>query len=204
MKTRAIKRYMRLAYFIGTDDNPCYSRKIGAVITTEDGSRILGTGYNGPPPGTPHTVELNYVTEFLYPKLTDEDKRSLVSQFEASYYKLRGNELSDYNLYMLLRDNPQCPRKLLDIPSGQRNNLCTCGHAERHAVTNAACDLRNAVMFCWCGVPCAQCADTIIQSGIKTVHCLNEGEYDQGVKWLFKQANVTIYEHDKLDFLKDG
>ncbi len=202
MKPRAIRRYMRLAHFIGTDDNPCYSRQIGAVITTPDGWRILGTGYNGPPPGTPHTTHLNYVCNFLWPKLTDEDKALLKPQFEEKYYSV--NELSDYNVYMLLKDNPQCPRKLLNIPSGQRSNLCTCGHAERHAVTNAACDLRGAVMFCWCGIPCAQCADSIIQAGIKTLHCLNDGEYDRGVKWLLQQANIIIYEHDRSEFFDES
>lgn len=195
MKQRAIRRYMRLARFIGQDDNPCYSRQIGAVITTADGTRILGTGYNGPPPGTPHTDSLAYLADFFWPKLTPEDKEVVKAELELRYGAM-GKTLSLETFLEHAVGAKECPRNYLNAQSGERSDFCTCGHAERHAITNAACDLRNSIMFCWCGVPCLQCADAIIQAGIKTVHCLIGEEYHQGTLWLFQQAGVAVVCHD--------
>lgn len=194
MKEKFVKKYMRLAKFIGEDQNPCYSRQIGAVITTADGRRVLGTGYNGPAPGTPHTDSVDYLENFFWPKLTDSDLRSL--QYALLRPSDYGNfELLKRNFIQEYKDKKICPRRLVGAESGERSDLCTCGHAERHAVTNAACDLKGTVMFCWCPVPCLQCADTIIQAGISTVHCLQGPEYQHGSRWLFNRGGVTLVEH---------
>ena len=186
---------MRLAKFIGEDDNPCYSRQIGAVITTEDGRRILGTGYNGPPPGTPHTDSIEYLEQFFWPLLT-------VGEVDYLRYKYGLKYATAKEEFIQLAANKKlCPRRYLNHGAGVRNELCTCGHAERHAITNAATDLKRAIMFCWCGTPCLQCADAIIQAGIKTVHCLNTGEYHKGTNWLFAQAGVKIIQHDEEYFI---
>lgn len=194
MKQRAINRYMRLARFVGEDDNPCYSRQIGAVITTADGGRILGTGYNGPPPGTPHTDSVEYLKEFFWPKLTSSEVSYLIWKHNLDPTVARDAFVD------IAANKGICPRKYLACKSGQRNDLCTCGHAERHAITNAATDLNGSVMFCWCGVPCLPCADAIIQAGIKIVHCLNEGEYHAGSRWLFNKAGVEVIEHASDEF----
>lgn len=96
----------------------------------------------------------------------------------------------------------QCPRRLVGAPSGMRTELCSCGHAERHAITNAARQLSGHVMFCWCGVPCLQCTDAIIQAMIKTVHVLKwNTDYSKMSRWLFAKANVEIIEHNEGDLL---
>lgn len=56
-----ILRPTRDEYFMSilravADRSTCARRKVGAIITTEDG-RILATGYNGPPRGFPHCIE---------------------------------------------------------------------------------------------------------------------------------------------------
>ncbi len=200
MNERKVRRYMRLAKFIGEDDNPCFSRQIGAVITTADGRRILGTGYNGPPPGTPHTDDYDYITDFLWLQLTEEDKQFLRDQASKNGVLRYDCQFDGHTVWLLLKNKKICPRRYLGIPSGERTTLCTCGHAERHAITNAACDLIGAVMFCWCSIPCLQCADAIIQSGIKLVHCLNGEEYNKGTSWLFEKAGVKIRQHAETNF----
>ena len=55
-------------------------------------------------------------------------------------------------------------------------------------------------MFCWCGVPCIQCTGSIINAGIKEVHCLKEKDYQSSARWLFKHANTKLLEHDLSTF----
>lgn len=194
MKDKFIKKYMRMAHFIANDQNPCYSRKVGAVITTATGSRVLGTGYNGPPPGTPHTDSLEYLRDFFWPALTASEKgKALV----ATPVKNRGPNLRPYapDLNDFLKHyvgKKVCPRKILNCGPGEASHLCTCGHAERHAITNAACDLVDARLFLWETVPCLQCCDAIIQAGINMVYCLDRPEYQKGSTWLLQQGGVKI------------
>lgn len=210
---RWIIKYMRIAKEIGTFDNPCPSRQIGAVIVAFEGntSRIVGTGYNGPPPKTPHTTSEKYLREFFWPQLTESERNSLASivlniddlrQRRVTLDLGIGND-NDLLLDEFVKkyvDSNICPRRLVGAKSGQRNELCSCGHAERHAITNAGCPLNGTVMFCWCGVPCLQCTDSIIQAGICEVHCLIAQDYHTMSRWLFKQAHVEVFEHDQAKF----
>lgn len=202
---RFVKKYMRLARFIGEDDNPCYSRKIGAVITTSNGSRILGTGYNGPPPSTPHTDSAEYLRDYFWPQLTLDEKDSLrldvLSTDEYPMYSVMENGLYIRDRFVRKYTGCGiCPRRLVAAKSGQRTELCSCGHAERHAITNAACDLTGSVMFCWCTIPCLQCCDAIIQARISVVHCLEEELYHEKSEWLLIAGNVTLIRHDPKEF----
>jgi deoxycytidylate deaminase len=185
MKTRYIKKYMRLAKFIGEDQNPCYSRHIGAVVTTSDGRRILGTGYNGPPPGTPHTDSAVYLREFFWPSLSD---------MQREHIALHCNIFTVDELVYFHTNSRRCPRKLLAAGPGELSHLCTCGHAERHAITNAACDLLGARMFLWESAPCLQCCDAIIQAGIKVIYCLDRPLYHDKSPWLLEHGGVQLIQ----------
>ena len=197
MKEKFIKKYMRIARHIGFDQNPCYSRKIGVVIVDPILNKIIGTGYNGPPPGTPHCDSTIFLNEYFWPQLTESEKESFRLEFgmlkEALDSVIRDKFVEEY------ADCGVCPRRLIKAKSGERSNLCSCGHAERHAITNASCSLHNAMMFAWCGVPCLQCSDSIIHSGIKTVHCLSEIYHDQS-EWLLDKGGVKIIKHSEDDF----
>lgn len=187
-----VKKYMRIAKVVGEDQNPCYSRHIGVVIVSPVSNRILGTGYNGPAPKTPHCDSEEYLRTFFWPKLSVLEKAALTEKY---------NLISDddfgagYEFAGKAAECKTCPRRLIDAPSGERSELCSCGHAERHAITNAACELAGASMFCWCGVPCIQCTDSIIQAGIKEVYALEVSgpDYHQGCRWLFEKAGVQLY-----------
>lgn len=196
MKPKFINKFMRIAREVGTYENPCYSRKIGAVIV-DDRNRILGTGYNGPAAGTPHTDEYKYLQDFFWPQLTDEEKlhvQGLLDMVGAEEASLREAFCDTYD------GCKTCPRRLVNAASGQRTELCSCGHAERHAITNAACELSGCVMVCWCGIPCIQCTDAIIQAGIVEVHCLEDADYHSVSKWLLRWGEVKIFEYPKERF----
>lgn len=186
MKEKFVRKYIRLAKHIGEDQNPCYSRKIGAVITTGDGRRILGTGYNGPPPGTPHCDSSDFLEHFWWPQLTDTEKESFKLQF--------GQVDTCQSVVKAYTDCGTCPRKLVGAKSGERSELCSCGHAERHAITNAACDLQGACMFIWsdCGI-CLPCADAIIQAHISNVHMILTPAYHERTEWLLIEGGVKIH-----------
>lgn len=205
MKEKFVKKYMRIAKLIGEDQNPCHSRQIGAVIVDPQSNRILGTGYNGPAPGTPHPTSEAFLREFFWPQLTEDEKQSL-------YYSLLppGSIISptQYDTIVLdefikkYKDKPICPRRIINAGPAQRSELCSCGHAERHAITNAAQSCRNCYMFCWCGVPCLQCSDAIIQAGITKVYCLKASDYQKLARWLFEKANVEVIENEPQWYLK--
>jgi len=210
LTNKFIGKWMRLAKQIGIDNNPCYSRQIGAIIIAPISNRILGTGYNGPPPGTPHTDTLDYLRDFFWPQLSIGELESLkmilltIPELRSIKFK-NENDLSDENI-IFLRDRflekyvgkGICPRRIIGAKSGERCELCSCGHAERHAITNSCQCLQGSYMFCWCGVPCLQCTDSIIQSGIKRVYCLKEKiDYHPLARLLFKWGKVEIIELDR-------
>jgi deoxycytidylate deaminase len=218
MKIKFVKKFMRLAKLIGEDQNPCHSRKIGAVIVNPNNNKILGTGYNGPAPGTPHPTSNIYLRQFFWPQLNDNDKSSLAyslkdSEWNTEYASAKNDD--DTKLASILEDQlltafvnnyegkPICPRRIVGAKSGERPDLCSCGHAERHAITNASCELHGMYMFCWCGVPCLQCSDSIIQAGLKMVYCLEGKHYHKQSLWLLKSGGVEILELSTDFLLKD-
>jgi len=94
----------------------------------------------------------------------------------------------------------KCPRRYFNIPHGEGMHMCPAGHAERNALIFAA---RNGIategttIYCYCGVPCKDCAIEIINAGVKEVVCLSLEEYDKRPeaiksKYLFDEAGVKV------------
>lgn len=192
IKEHHVKKYMRLAKQVGEDNNPCYSRHIGVVIVNPAHHRIVGTGYNGPPRDTPHCDDAEYLRDVVYPQLTEDEK----AYFRQNSNPINFESLECEGFVATAAGCKTCPRKLVGAKSGQRLELCSCAHAETNAITNSGQDLKDCVMFCWCGVPCYECSKLIINSGIKTIYVINWGaDYSTGSRWLFRKAGVEIHEH---------
>lgn len=208
MKKKFVHKYMRLAKFIGEDENPCLSRHIGAIIVDPASNAIRGTGYNGPPPGTPHTNDASFLRNFFWPQLTQDEIEIINSKLghphePSDFTQIRNDGILN-DLVIEYAGKSICPRRLVDAASGERNELCSCGHAERHAITNAECCVRGFVMFCWCTVPCIQCSDAIIHAGIRTVHCLDEELYHDQSLWLLESGGVEVVQHTKDEFMQNS
>lgn len=188
LSDKFIEKYMLMAQTIGTVHNPCYSRQIGVVIVRDN--KILGTGYNGPPAGTPHCDDYDYLTNFFWPQLTEREKTALVPAYNANKDVEACISFADSNA-----DCRTCPRRLIYAGPGERSTLCSCQHAERNAITNAADDLTGASMFCWCGVPCIDCTGAIINAGIRDLYYLDDGKpvYHSVSPYLFEQAGINLY-----------
>ena len=63
-------------------------------------------------------------------------------------------------------------------------------HAERNAVYNAArigVSLKGSTIYLTSGLPCADCARAIINSGITTVYCKSECTTKNKEKWIESQ-----------------
>lgn len=87
-------------------------------------------------------------------------------------------------------DLGKCTRKELDIPSGERYELCRSVHAEANAIINASrCDMMGSTLYL-VGIdyntqsiltksyPCLMCMRMIKNAGIKRIVYLNKDEIE--------------------------
>ena len=151
----------------------CFSRKVGAMVVTPDGT-IVATGYNGPPRGIPHcntSIRLEQITKL----------------YNFNFKKDGPYLFNDY-------DGIVCPRRYLGFHSGEALFLCQAGHAERNCIVNAAREgvsVKGCILFVSSiGLPCAPCAIEIINAGITAVHNFDGEDYDKDARYLFRQAMV--------------
>jgi dCMP deaminase len=159
-------------------NSKCLSRKIGAVIV-KDKKYFVSAGYNGPTSGSAHCDELLYRENLfgLYTKDTGKDVNE-----EA------------------LRTIDTCPRRFMGFPplSGAGYIYCQAAHAERNAVDMAA-RLGHAtdgcMMYMDCGIPCLECAKSVINAGVKAIvvtEMKNYANYGLTGEDLFRAAGVKI------------
>lgn len=93
-------------------------------------------------------------------------------------------------------DQGGCLRKRLNVPSGQRHELCRGAHAEQNAINNAAkhgVNINGATLYCTT-YPCSMCAKSIINSGISTIY-YREGYPDELTEELFSETNIDITQY---------
>ena len=84
-----------------------------------------------------------------------------------------------------------CLRNKLDIPSGERHELCRGLHAEQNAIIQAALHgvtTKNATIYCT-NHPCIICSKMIINSGINKI-VYREGYSDKLAKEMLEEAGI--------------
>lgn len=88
-----------------------------------------------------------------------------------------------------------CMRENLDIPPGERHELCRGAHAEQNALIQAAgsgASVEGATMYCTTA-PCSTCAKMIINAGIRRL-VLGELYPDKLGEELVREAGIeTVY-----------
>ena len=95
-----------------------------------------------------------------------------------------------------------CLRNKLNIPSGERHEICRAIHAEQNAIIQSGVHgvtIEGGTLYCTHN-PCIICAKMIVNAGIKRV--VTCGDYPDNfnlVMELFKQANIKL---DKLKYPK--
>jgi dCMP deaminase len=88
-----------------------------------------------------------------------------------------------------------CLRQQLNIPSGERHELCRAVHAEQNAITQAAffgASTNGSTMYVTCQ-PCVICAKMMINAGIKKVVYI-EGYDDTLSLDMLEEAGVEVVQ----------
>ncbi len=86
-----------------------------------------------------------------------------------------------------------CMREQMNIPSGERHELCRALHAEMNAILQAAqygIGLSGSMIYCT-NQPCIICAKMIINAGINRIVVL-ENYPDEMAKSMLKEAGIEI------------
>jgi len=91
-----------------------------------------------------------------------------------------------------------CLREELNVPSGEKHELCRGIHAEQNAIIQAAfhgVSIKNADLFCT-NLPCSICAKMLINAGIKKIY-YKDGYADSMSKDMLAEAGVELIRVDK-------
>jgi len=86
-----------------------------------------------------------------------------------------------------------CLREKLNVPSGERHELCRGIHAEQNSIIQAALhgvSIKGATLFCT-NLPCSICAKMIINAGITKIY-FNDGYADAMSEEMLKEAGVEV------------
>jgi len=91
-----------------------------------------------------------------------------------------------------------CLREKMNIPSGERHELCRGLHAEQNAIIQSALhgvSIKGGSLYCT-HQPCILCAKMLINAGIKKI--VYEGEYaDELAKKFFEEAQVDVVKSNR-------
>ena len=86
-----------------------------------------------------------------------------------------------------------CLREQLNVPSGERHELCRGVHAEQNAVIQAAINgtsIRDASLYCT-NQPCVICSKILINAEIKTIY-ITEPYEDKLAQEMLAEAGIEM------------
>ncbi len=86
-----------------------------------------------------------------------------------------------------------CLREKLNVPSGEKHELCRGIHAEQNAIIQAALhgvSIKDAALFCT-NLPCSICAKMIINAGIIKIY-FHDGYSDSLSEDMLLEAGVEV------------
>ena len=92
-----------------------------------------------------------------------------------------------------------CLREQLNVPSGERHELCRGLHAEQNAIIQAALhgvSAKDSTLYCT-NHPCVICAKMIINAGITRI-VIRNGYSDQLATDMFKEAGIGVVQLKNL------
>ena len=86
-----------------------------------------------------------------------------------------------------------CLREQMNVPSGERHELCRGVHAEQNSIIQAAVNgssIAGAVLYCT-NQPCIICSKLLINSEIRTIY-ISETYPDKLAQKMLKEAGINI------------
>jgi dCMP deaminase len=93
-----------------------------------------------------------------------------------------------------------CLREQMNVPSGERHELCRGIHAEQNAIIQAAyygVSIKGSTLFCT-NLPCSICAKMLINAGIETIY-YKSGYADPLSSEMMTEAGLTVIKVDDCD-----
>ena len=143
--------------------------------------------------------------------ITEEDQKYMLKAFEVSKFSncVKGNVgavivknseiLGEGNNSVPIGCEPctkeNCIRKVLQIKSGQRQELCKGVHAEQNAILNALLqkkDIKGSTIYVTKS-PCMICSKLLINVGVKRVFYASKYPDEESFKILKEVGVETIY-----------
>ena len=88
-----------------------------------------------------------------------------------------------------------CLREKLNVPSGQRHELCRGLHAEQNVLIQAAyhgISVADSTLYCT-NLPCIICTKMLINAGIKVIY-FKEGYADELSRDMLEEAGVRLIQ----------
>ena len=88
-----------------------------------------------------------------------------------------------------------CLREKLNVPSGERHELCRGLHAEQNAIIQAAyhgVEIKDSVIYCT-NLPCIICTKMLINAGIRKIF-YKEGYPDNLSKDMLEEAEIELIQ----------
>ncbi|MBF0644179.1 cytidine/deoxycytidylate deaminase family protein [Desulfuromonas acetoxidans] len=89
-----------------------------------------------------------------------------------------------------------CLREKMQVPSGQRHELCRGLHAEQNAIIQAAkhgVNISGGTLYCT-NAPCVICAKMLINAGLSRIVYL-DGYPDDLAEELLLESGIEVLEH---------
>ena len=86
-----------------------------------------------------------------------------------------------------------CLREKLNVPSGERHELCRGLHAEQNAIIQAAYHgtaIKDSILYCT-NLPCSICSKMIINAGIKKI-IYKEGYMDSLATEMIEESGIVV------------
>lgn len=102
-----------------------------------------------------------------------------------------------------------CLREKLNVPSGERHEICRGLHAEQNVIIQAAVfgtPIKNSVLYCT-NTPCVVCAKMLINAGVKEI--VFSGDYpDDLAKQMLNESKIKLRKlknkNNKIDLLEEN
>ncbi len=91
-----------------------------------------------------------------------------------------------------------CLREKLNVPAGEKHELCRGVHAEQNAIIQCAINgssTKHAVLYCT-NQPCSICAKLIINAEIKTVY-IADAYPDKLAENMFEEAGIEMIRFNR-------
>ncbi len=86
-----------------------------------------------------------------------------------------------------------CLREKLNVPSGERHELCRGLHAEQNAIIQAAyhgVSIKESTIYCT-NLPCSICAKMIINAGIRKI-VYRDGYMDELAREMLEESGIVV------------